>query len=725
MSEPIAVTVVAESQTTGQPGASIPGAQKPPGFAVLMHLENGIQQSFKTLSSVAENTPSDIEFETLILDDATNDGTAENLLAHLDGTVQTIQTPAPVGYAEALARLAQQASAPLLLLLQQGAVLQPGWMIPLLGALSDPGIVAAQALVLDGRGRIASAGVELDADGGQVLRWRGSPAPDAPQRTEAIDAVDGVCVLVRADRFADVGGLDISYPAATVAFADLSRRLTADGTRVAVVPDARVVSDRQLDTSAGGVRFRRLNAGRASRVSTSIGVCITGMHRSGTSLAASWLERCGLPVHDGRVIPAGIGNEKGHFEDVDFVEINERSLARQWPGTRGWQVSADRASWFSAGEAAAAAALIAQRQQRFDKWAWKDPRSTLLLEAWADLLPDMRTLLFWRPCADVVDSILRRAARSTHPVVQGVTPESGTKIWLTYNYRVLEYRRLYPEHCALLAASAVTEQPRESYETITRRLDLELDYVPLGELFDEGMHHAGAELDLGELADEVRNVERQLAELSDLDPGGYGQAQSMSPATLSVAPVARTAVAPSSGSRADAGTQPPAPATTRALSCVIDADPRFHFEALRWYATATQLAGIDPQDLIVHVVGDERSDATAYLERQGVSVRTIERFDQRSPHSNKIAGALALSADAEPDDLYVLTDSDVLVFDDPRLAMSSRIGSDSSSWTSRTRPSRCWTSCSKPPGFRSRSLCRSPGSLAPRRAPATATAVST
>ena len=45
---------------------------------------------------------------------------------------------------------------------------------------------------------------------------------------------------------------------------------------------------------------------------------IAGMHRSGTSLAASWLQGCGLVIDNGNLIPPHPDNPKGFFEDRDF-----------------------------------------------------------------------------------------------------------------------------------------------------------------------------------------------------------------------------------------------------------------------------------------------------------------------------------------------------------------------------------------------------------------------
>ena len=101
------------------------------------------------------------------------------------------------------------------------------------------------------------------------------------------------------------------------------------------------------------------------------------------------------------------------------------------------------------------------------------------------------------------------------------------------------------------------------------------------------------------------------------------------------------------------------------FSCVIDEHPRFHLEALRWFVALTTIAGVDPWDLVVHVVGADTSDVLAHLRSRGVTVRSIDPFDPRSPHCNKVAGALKL-AEEQTDGLVVLCDADIAVLEDPR-----------------------------------------------------------
>lgn len=108
------------------------------------------------------------------------------------------------------------------------------------------------------------------------------------------------------------------------------------------------------------------------------------------------------------------------------------------------------------------------------------------------------------------------------------------------------------------------------------------------------------------------------------------------------------------------GERAPQPAAA-VYSCVVDSDRGFHLDVLRWFATLTTVAAVSAEDLVVHTIGDSPTDALEYLRRRGVAVRQVEAFDARSPHCNKIAGALALASQDIAERLVVLTDTDVAI----------------------------------------------------------------
>jgi hypothetical protein len=52
---------------------------------------------------------------------------------------------------------------------------------------------------------------------------------------------------------------------------------------------------------------------------------VLGMHRTGTSVVSRAL-RCLGGAHSDRMLGANLGNEEGHFEDLEVCEFNEQKL---------------------------------------------------------------------------------------------------------------------------------------------------------------------------------------------------------------------------------------------------------------------------------------------------------------------------------------------------------------------------------------------------------------
>lgn len=109
----------------------------------------------------------------------------------------------------------------------------------------------------------------------------------------------------------------------------------------------------------------------------------------------------------------------------------------------------------------------------------------------------------------------------------------------------------------------------------------------------------------------------------------------------------------------------PAPAPG-VFSCVVDSHPRYAAEVQRWFAVLTRVAQVSPRDLTVHYIG-EPTAALLRLSRYGVRLAEVAPFDTRVPTCNKIAGAVELARRPfGPDDVVVLSDTDVAIARDPR-----------------------------------------------------------
>lgn len=201
---------------------------------------------------------------------------------------------------------------------------------------------------------------------------------------------------------------------------------------------------------------------------------VTGMHRSGTSLTASFLQTLGVNVGD-RLYEADRANQKGYFEDVDFLEFQRQVLIAScnpeepgWPDW-GWTESERLNKQNFANYQEKAEALIATRINSQAIWGWKDPRTTLMLDFWHELLPEARYVLVYRFPWDVADSILRL----NEPIFIK-HPDYALRSWHFYNQQLLDFYVRHRDRCILVSINGFLANTSRLLELMRDRLSLSI-----------------------------------------------------------------------------------------------------------------------------------------------------------------------------------------------------------------------------------------------------------
>lgn len=188
-------------------------------------------------------------------------------------------------------------------------------------------------------------------------------------------------------------------------------------------------------------------------------ICIVGMHRSGSSLAAQVLAGNGV-----RTGPARIGrsrfNTEGHLEDRFVVRTNKR-LLRRFDGT--WDRPPELPERWLEEPAVRELLVGAVRYRRSVVEAnlpffFKDPRTSLLLQFWRAVFGPMRILVVLRDPESVARSLVRRqrewlrpsslawrVARNALHRLQGaveplrpLTHEQARELWQLYYDRIVK-----------------------------------------------------------------------------------------------------------------------------------------------------------------------------------------------------------------------------------------------------------------------------------------------
>ncbi len=176
-----------------------------------------------------------------------------------------------------------------------------------------------------------------------------------------------------------------------------------------------------------------------------------------------------------RLIPGNRHNPRGYFEDADFVELQRSMVAaataggvRGWPDW-GWTEDERFDTTKLASFAPQAQRLLELRATGAALWGWKDPRSTLLLEFWAERLPEARFLLIYRYPWNVADSIQRLSA----PVFNE-HPAYAWAIWQFYNRRLLAFHQRFRERSLLVSADRLFAEPEQLLRLIQQRWGIRL-----------------------------------------------------------------------------------------------------------------------------------------------------------------------------------------------------------------------------------------------------------
>lgn len=206
---------------------------------------------------------------------------------------------------------------------------------------------------------------------------------------------------------------------------------------------------------------------------------VTGMHRSGTSFSTSLLQSAGLDIGQ-RLIGPRKDNVRGFFESLDFVEFHEMVLRSQNLNEIGWTLQGEIDI---ENEYVEKAKEIISKSSQSKTWGWKDPRTTLFLDFWVDLLPDANFLLIYRSPWEVVDSLYRRGDGAFLE-----QPELAVKMWMHYNHKILDFYERFPERCLLVSVYSIANKTESFINAINAKFKVNLNN-PDPNIYEQSLFH--------------------------------------------------------------------------------------------------------------------------------------------------------------------------------------------------------------------------------------------
>jgi len=133
---------------------------------------------------------------------------------------------------------------------------------------------------------------------------------------------------------------------------------------------------------------------------------VLGMHRTGTSVVAAILNALGVNMGD-KMLGVRHGNPYGHFESIDFLEMNQDILAAAG-GT--WHHPPSQGEILEVGKDFDDLIRLAVEHydENNEQWGWKDPRTCLTIPLYHKHLSNPKYIVTRRPYDDVAMSLLER-----------------------------------------------------------------------------------------------------------------------------------------------------------------------------------------------------------------------------------------------------------------------------------------------------------------------------
>src|SRR5712692_4306882 len=156
--------------------------------------------------------------------------------------------------------------------------------------------------------------------------------------------------------------------------------------------------------------------------------CITGAHRSGTSMVARLLHTCGLDLGpESDLMAPAQDNPDGFWENLSFVAINDE-LLNELGGAWDLPPRSTRFAEKKFDAIRAKARTLVSAFSRSKVWGWKDPRNSLTLPFWRAIVPELRTIIVVRNPLEVAHSLHQRNGLSFH---------LAFSLWRVYNQHAL------------------------------------------------------------------------------------------------------------------------------------------------------------------------------------------------------------------------------------------------------------------------------------------------
>jgi len=244
-------------------------------------------------------------------------------------------------------------------------------------------------------------------------------------------------------------------------------------------------------------------------------VIVMGMHRSGTSLTASFLHHSGVVMGEESSFypPPSIENPRGFYENYKFTKLNNKLLRANNYYVEGWNpnfkdLALAREDYGSIRKIVwkirkriflldyEMRKLIKNNCDLYDIWGWKDPRQMLTCEHWLrnikkmGLIDCVKILFCYRNPVSVSLSMMKRGNVETI--------SHGVAVWYTYNNVALKTLKKYRVPTMFISFEDLISDHERISDDLSSFLNIKIEKQTLGKLFSRNYVRSMTELNTDE-----------------------------------------------------------------------------------------------------------------------------------------------------------------------------------------------------------------------------------
>lgn len=206
---------------------------------------------------------------------------------------------------------------------------------------------------------------------------------------------------------------------------------------------------------------------------------LAGMHRSGTSMFARYMHESGICMGND-FYRDETANKYGHFEDLDFLNLQRQELSSAFNGEDYLIFKPFRLSDQFIEKSKA---LFEKRIQEHGQndWGWKDPRTTVFIKHWQKNAHEIRYIFLVRKPEAVINSLCKLL--KTKWSFTEKTKYLNTYIY--YNRQILNFAQNHEQHkFAILSFEKLIAEPENELQKLSKRIGFQFDPELFKKQFD-------------------------------------------------------------------------------------------------------------------------------------------------------------------------------------------------------------------------------------------------